>query len=127
MPHRDVPRYYSLMDLVVYPRTRSRTTDLTTPLKPLEAMAMGKPVLGSDVGGVMEILDGGRAGRLFEAGNPVDLANQIVALLEDPAQRAALAEAGRAFALRERSWDALVARYRTIYEGVVASAARSAT
>src|SRR5262249_20185978 len=50
VPHAQVPDYYSVIDVLVYPRQRMRLTDLVTPLKPLEAMAMGKAVVASDVG-----------------------------------------------------------------------------
>src|SRR5690606_30639137 len=49
VPHAEVERYYSLCDVMVYPRKRSRLTDLVTPLKPLEAMAQGRVVAASDV------------------------------------------------------------------------------
>ena len=46
-PHDQVERYYSLIDVLAYPRKKMRLTDLVTPLKPLEAMAQGKlPVPG---------------------------------------------------------------------------------
>ena len=51
VPHQQVERYYSLVDILAYPRKRMRLTDLVTPLKPLEAMAQGKLVAASDVGG----------------------------------------------------------------------------
>ncbi|MEP7339241.1 MAG: glycosyltransferase, partial [Acidobacteriota bacterium] len=69
VPHDEVRRYYSVMDILVYPRKRSRLTELTTPLKPLEAMAMEKAVVGSDVAGIRELFDGGNVGYLVEAEN----------------------------------------------------------
>lgn len=60
--HAQVRAYYDLVDVLVFPRTRIRLTDLVTPLKPLEAMAMGKPVLASDVGGHRELIEDGRTG-----------------------------------------------------------------
>ena len=51
VPHTEIERYYSLVDAFCYPRLPMRLTDLVTPLKPLEAMAQGKLVLASDVGG----------------------------------------------------------------------------
>ena len=121
VPHKDVARYYSVMDVLVYPRVRNRTTALTTPLKPLEAMAMGKAVVGSDVGGIHEILDGGRVGLLFEAGNSADLAEKLAAVLSDPALRQRLAEDGREYVLRERAWDQLVLKYESLYQSLVRS------
>jgi hypothetical protein len=50
VPHAEVDRYYAA-GVVCYPRKAMRLTDLVTPLKPLEAMAQGKLVAASDVGG----------------------------------------------------------------------------
>src|SRR5690606_16260492 len=57
VPHDEVDRYYDLIDVLVYPRLSMRLTELVTPLKPLEAMAQGRLVLGSDVGGHREMMD----------------------------------------------------------------------
>jgi len=43
VPHDDIERYYSVVDVLVYPRHSIRLTELVTPLKPLEAMALAKP------------------------------------------------------------------------------------
>ena len=56
VPHEEVERYYSLVDILAYPRKRMRLTDLVTPLKPLEAMAQGRLVAASDVGGHKELI-----------------------------------------------------------------------
>jgi glycosyltransferase involved in cell wall biosynthesis len=124
VPHREVGRYYSLMDVLVYPRVDNRTTRLTTPLKPLEAMAMGKAVVGSDVGGIREILDDGRAGLLFKAGDSRDLARRLEEVFRNPSTRLALGQAGQRFALQERSWTVLVRQYEEIYRGVVSGRRR---
>jgi PEP-CTERM/exosortase A-associated glycosyltransferase len=118
VPHTQVARYYSVTDVLVYPRHRNRTTSLVTPLKPLEAMALGKAVVGSDVGGIHELLGDGRVGLLFEAGNSDDLAAALVRLLRDPDLRRRLGEAGREHALREHSWANLVHSYEQLYRAV---------
>ena len=118
--HHEVQRYYSVIDLLVYPRHSFRVTELVTPLKPLEAMAMGKAVIGSDVGGIRELLDDGRAGTLFRAGDSADLARHAIRLLTNLEVREEQAEAGRRYALRERDWAALIPGYLPIYEGLVA-------
>jgi len=112
--------------VLVYPRVRNRTTTLTTPLKPLEAMAMRKAVVGSDVGGIQELLDGGRVGMLFEAGNSRDLAEKLGTVLTDRTLRESLADAGRSYALQERAWDRLVLRYQQLYESVADAGQRRA-
>jgi len=123
VPHQDVTRYYSIMDVLVYPRIDNRTTRLTTPLKPLEAMAMGKAVVGSDVGGIREIFADGRIGLLFPAGDARALAASLAELLLDTGKRAAVGEAGRKYALDERSWQSLVQQYIKIYATVRPAAA----
>jgi glycosyltransferase involved in cell wall biosynthesis len=115
VPHADIARYYSVMDVLVYPRLRNRTTELTTPLKPLEALAMRKAVLGSNVGGVREILADGNVGAVFEAGSSEALAHALIALLTNPEERERLATKGYEYALRERAWDSLVLKYRDLY------------
>jgi PEP-CTERM/exosortase A-associated glycosyltransferase len=119
VPHADIARYYSVMDLLVYPRLRNRTTELTTPLKPLEALAMRKAVLGSNVGGVSEVLGDGKVGATFEAGSSEDLARAMVTLLTDVAERERLAVEGYEYARRERAWDSLVLKYRDLYSTLI--------
>jgi PEP-CTERM/exosortase A-associated glycosyltransferase len=116
VPHQQVDDYYSLLDVFVCPRLRMRLTDLVTPLKPLESMAMAKAVLASDVGGHRELINDGRTGVLFEAGNADDLVKQCVRLAHDPALRSSLGEAGRTFVNTERSWAKLAERYVQIYQ-----------
>jgi PEP-CTERM/exosortase A-associated glycosyltransferase len=116
VPHDQVAGYYSLVDVFVCPRLRMRLTDLVTPLKPLESMAMGKAVLASDVGGHRELIDDGRTGVLFAAEDSDDLIKQSVRLARDVALRENLGEAGRQFVAHERSWDKLAERYVAIYE-----------
>ena len=115
VPHEDILRYYSIMDVLVYPRHRDRTTELVTPLKPLEALALGKPVIGSDVGGITELLDDGRAGVLFRAGDATDLAARIIALFEDDTRRARLSAEGRAYAMDKRRWSIIASQYLEVY------------
>ncbi|MDL2353697.1 MAG: glycosyltransferase, exosortase A system-associated [Pseudomonadota bacterium] len=118
VPHDQVQRYYNLIDVLVYPRLKMRLTDLVTPLKPLEAMAQGRILVASDVGGHGELIDDGKTGVLFEAGNPQALAEKTLALLGAPERWPALRAAGRAFVERERNWGASVARYKPVYAGL---------
>ncbi len=70
VPHGEVDRYYSLTDVLAYPRKRMRLTDLVTPLKPLEAMAQRRLVAASDVGGHRELIRHGETGTLFRPATP---------------------------------------------------------
>ena len=83
IPHQDIKKYYSISDMIVIPRINIRVTRLVTPLKPLEAMAMGKIILTSDLPALRELVKPGVSGDLFQAENPEDLAKKIVLYLKD--------------------------------------------
>jgi PEP-CTERM/exosortase A-associated glycosyltransferase len=115
VPYEEVGDYYSLIDVFVCPRKRMRLTELVTPLKPLEAMAMAKPVLASDVGGLSELIEHGSTGMLFRADDASSLVEQATHLGSSRPFRLALGQAARAHVERERSWPRVVSRYVEIY------------
>lgn len=121
VPHAQVAAYYQLVDICVYPRLPMRLTELVTPLKPLEAMAQGRLVVASDVGGHRELVEHGKTGMLFRAGDAEALAQAILALLLAPASWPALQRQARAFVETERSWGASVVRYAPVYARVAAA------
>ncbi|MBV9670246.1 MAG: glycosyltransferase [Acidobacteriales bacterium] len=116
IPHEDISRYYSVMDVMVYPRERTRLTTLVTPLKPLEAMAKRIAVLGSDVGGIAELLGYGEGGRLFRAGDVDDFCTEARRLIERPFERVQIAADGYKYAKRTRDWDAIAREYEKVYQ-----------
>ena len=120
VPHAQVQRYYDLVDVLAYPRHSMRLTELVTPLKPLEAMAQGRLLVASDVGGHKELIRHGETGWLFEAGNAQALAGAVDELLAHRERWPALRAAGRAFVERERNWTRSVARYRPVFEALAA-------
>lgn len=113
--HEEVQRYYSLVDVFVYPRLPMRLTDLVTPLKPLEAMAQGRLVIASDVGGHRELIREGETGQLFRAGDKGALVRAVSALLDDRSRWDGLRESGRRFVESERTWESSVAGYEEVY------------
>lgn len=115
VPHEQVAQYYDLLDVLVYPRLSMRLTDLVTPLKPLEAMAQGRVLAASDVGGHLELIEHGKTGVLFKADDPHSLAENVGALLAAQDSWPALRAAGRHFVETERNWPISVARYKAIY------------
>lgn len=119
VPHQEVDRYYSVIDALCYPRLPMRLTDLVTPLKPLEAMAQGKIVIASDVGGHRELIEDGRTGVLFEAGQPAAIVRAITETFGRPERWAAMKAAGRRYVEAERTWAASVARYAPVYARVL--------
>jgi len=116
IPHDQISRYYSVVDVMVYPRIARRLTELVTPLKPLEAMALGKMVVASNVGGHRELISDGKNGYLFAPGSTQALAQCLTRLLaQDRGHWQAVISSGRNYVERERNWPASVARYRSVY------------
>ncbi|MFI4904373.1 MAG: TIGR04063 family PEP-CTERM/XrtA system glycosyltransferase [Burkholderiales bacterium] len=118
VPNADVQRYYDLIDVLVYPRRSMRLTELVTPLKPLEAMAQGRMLVASDVGGHRELIRDGDNGTLFPAGDVAALGAVLARVLGARGQWPAMRARARAFVEEERSWDRSVARYREVYRRV---------
>jgi PEP-CTERM/exosortase A-associated glycosyltransferase len=116
VPHSEVQRYYSLVDVFAYPRHSMRLTELVTPLKPLEAMAQGQLLVASDVGGHRELIRDGQTGMLFKAGNVDALAGAILHLLEERARWPQMRAQGRRFVEEERNWGCSVARYAPVFD-----------
>jgi len=123
VPHEQVQMYYDLLDVLVYPRLSMRLTDLVTPLKPLEAMAQGRVLAASDVGGHQELIVDGKTGVLFKADDPQALAVKVGGLIDAQADWPALRANGRQFVESERNWKASVGRYKTIYGRLTGAAA----
>jgi PEP-CTERM/exosortase A-associated glycosyltransferase len=115
VPHDQVNKYYDLLDVLVYPRLSMRLTDLVTPLKPLEAMAQGRILAASDVGGHLELIEDGKTGVLFGADDPDSLADKVGALLAAHDTWPHLRQAGRRYVETERNWKVSVGRYPAIY------------
>lgn len=124
VPHQEVERYYSLVDVLAYPRKKMRLTDLVTPLKPLEAMAQGRLVAASDVGGHRELIRDGDTGTLFAADDPAAIAQALARLLADRSGWDDRRARARAFVERERNWSSNISRYEPVYQRLVAAAAR---
>ncbi|MFT3804582.1 MAG: glycosyltransferase, exosortase A system-associated [Burkholderiaceae bacterium] len=115
VPHDQVARYYSVIDVLAYPRHSMRLTELVTPLKPLEAMAQGRPFVASDVGGHRELIEHERTGLLAKAGDADALASQLLRLLGDAELKRTLVSNGRRHVETERTWDRSIDGYRKAY------------
>jgi glycosyltransferase involved in cell wall biosynthesis len=110
-----IPGVYALVDVLAYPRHSIRLTEIVTPLKPLEAMAMGKALVASDVGGHHELIRDGQTGLLFPAGNVEALASVLQRLLRDVGLRRTLEQQGLEWVRRERSWEKTTEGYTEVY------------
>ncbi|WP_156680639.1 TIGR04063 family PEP-CTERM/XrtA system glycosyltransferase [Sphingomonas profundi] len=115
VPHDQVERYYSLVDILAYPRKAMRLTELVTPLKPLEAMAQRRLVAASNVGGHRELIEDGVTGTLFPPDDPAALATALAGLFADRAGWDRRRAVARAFVERDRNWSSNVSRYAPVY------------
>jgi PEP-CTERM/exosortase A-associated glycosyltransferase len=119
--HDQVQAYYNQVDIFVYPRLPMRLTDLVTPLKPLEAMAQGRLVVASDVGGHIELIRDRETGYLFKAGDCVSLAGTVLTVLADQVNWPPMRQAGRDYVDSERNWQTSVSFYQSVYSSVLSS------
>jgi glycosyltransferase involved in cell wall biosynthesis len=101
---KDIPALMRSMDVVVHSSIAPEPFGRVV----VEGMLSGNPVIGSAAGGVLEILDHGKTGWLFEPGNADALAGTLAQLLENPAQTAAIAQAGQAHACATFTVEATV-------------------
>lgn len=90
-------------------------------LTPLEAMACGRPVIGSAVGGITLTVQDGVTGSLVPPRDPVVLADRLYQLLTQPALRAAMGTAARARVEREFTWPVVARRTATLYQTLLAA------
>ena len=105
--------YYKSVDVCVFP---SRYEPFGIVL--LEAMASGKPVVASKVGGIPFVVEDGKTGLLFERGNVEVLAEKIIMLLRDEELRKRMGEAGRERA-KEFTWDKIAKQTVDLYKEIL--------
>ncbi|MFD1934776.1 glycosyltransferase family 4 protein [Nonomuraea mangrovi] len=106
------------IDIFCCPREDLRVCRLVTPLKPVEAMALGKPVVLSDLPALSELVGSEGAGLLVPPGDPEALAKALSELRQDPARRAVMGEAGKAEVAAKRTWSRVAETYRDLYRSL---------
>jgi phosphatidylinositol alpha-mannosyltransferase len=115
VPSADLPRWYATGDVFVSPAAGNESFGIVL----IEAMAAGRPVVASDIPGYRCVVTPGCNGVMSPPGDVPALASTLVALVEDPARRKALAESGRARAT-EFSWPRVTDRLEGVYRDVLA-------
>mgnify|MGYP000844652584 CR=1 FL=1 len=115
VPHNRVDGVYALIDILVYPRYSVRLTELVTPLKPLEAMAMKKVLIASDIGGHRELISHNRTGLLFKAGDVQALSDAIIKCLSDETLAQRLRQNGHEYVMKNKTWLKTIAVHKLIY------------
>ena len=119
IPHQRVPGVYAMIDILAYPRYSMRLTELVTPLKPMEAMAMGKVLVASDVGGHKELITDGETGVLFKAGDEGALASVLSSLLGDQGRCKTIQEKAIMWVAENQTWERTTRVYQDIYTKIL--------
>ncbi|MCD4811366.1 glycosyltransferase, exosortase A system-associated [bacterium] len=115
IPHDRISGVYAMVDILAYPRYSVRLTELVTPLKPLEAMAMGKALVASGVGGHRELIRHNETGVLFPPGDSKALAKALENLLADNSRRHSIEERGMTWVRKHHTWKKTTFVYQDVY------------
>ena len=115
-PFAETINYYQAMDVFCVPRTNSAVTQLVTPLKPLEAMALGRAVIASDLPALAELIEHDRTGVLVQPDSLSALTEALGQLLYDSAYQQRLANAAKEWVAATRTWSNVAAQYKEVYQ-----------
>ncbi|MHA7178313.1 glycosyltransferase family 4 protein [Arthrobacter sp. Sr24] len=121
VPRETASLYHQALDIFVVPRKDLDVTRVVTPLKPVEALASGRPVVASDLPALREIVVDNVNGALSPAGDPPSLARTLARLLRDDPLRSRLGTDGRVEVLQKRTWAANAQRYESKYAELISS------
>ena len=116
VPHDRVPEYYDLIDVFVVSRPDTRVTRFVTPLKPFEAMAMGKCVVASNLPALKEIIRHEETGLLYNPDSHLNLSSEIEKCLSNPELKIQIEQNARNWVLKNRTWADLVQRTVGAYD-----------
>lgn len=122
VPHHEVESWYSLIDIAPFPRKPQPVTEMVSPMKPLEAMAMAKAVLVSSVGALRDMVIPEETGLVFDKGNIDSMAAGLERLIRDPALRQRLGARAREWVQQERTWKITARKAKAVIDRIVASA-----
>jgi glycosyltransferase involved in cell wall biosynthesis len=101
LPHARVPKHLALLDVAVIPSLNEHCS----PMKLMEFMAMGLPVVAPDLPNIREVLEDGRTGRLFRAGDMDDLRRRLAEVLGDQKAARAMGLRAREYVLANLTWS----------------------
>ena len=112
--NEELPAYYSASDVFVLPSYYE-----AFPKVLIEAMACEKPVVTCNLGGTRDSVEDGVNGTLVDYANPNQLADAIIAILEDEGMASRMGKAGRERVLRDFTWQAVSERVESVYGEVL--------
>lgn len=118
VPHSEVEKYFSLMDVIVIPRKPLMVCQLVSPLKPLEAMAMKIPLLVSDVHALKEMVVEGETGLVHKAGDVLSIALQLERLFGDEKLCRYISKNANDEMLKSSTWEKVTTNMADKYRAI---------
>ena len=112
--HAEIQDYYRIIDLFIVPRKRDYASDLVTPLKPYEAMALEIPLIVSDRKALLEII-GKNRGFSFKTGDFEDLADTVIKCFSNYDNAKTKAKSARTWLIENRTWEKNAQIYKKLY------------
>jgi glycosyltransferase involved in cell wall biosynthesis/cytochrome c-type biogenesis protein CcmH/NrfG len=116
VPFSNIPNYYSICDLCVFPRRNDEVCQYVPPLKVLEPMAMAKPVIVSNLPPLLEMVQDGKTGLVCQANNVVSLQEAIMKIHDNIDERKRLGRGAKDWVFKNRSWKVVTQKYLDVYE-----------
>jgi len=117
--HSDVLDYYSVIDVAVYPRKGTSVCEIVSPLKPLEAMAMGKAIIASEVDALAEMIMNEQTGLLHARDDINNLTDKLEKLILNSKLRAQLGENAKKWVVKNRTWEDASKKVDAVYKQLI--------
>jgi len=114
IPHSEIPTYLAAADIIAVPSLVEATS-----IAMMEAMAMEKPVVASDIPGLREISNYGNIAELVPPRDPFSIAKSVITLLDDDKRRKNLGRNSRAFIVKTKSWELVAKRTINLYRSTI--------
>lgn len=118
IPHNEVTAWYSVFDMCAYPRRSDIVCQYVPPMKVLEAMAMGIPVLVSNLDPLVELVDNGEIGTICKASDRSSLTNRIEYMYQNQDKILMLAQKGIDWVKENRTWQRNASLYKKMYQSL---------
>ncbi|MBM7585765.1 glycosyltransferase involved in cell wall biosynthesis [Bacillus pakistanensis] len=112
VPHTEVKKYYSIIDVFPFPRTKAKVCALVTPLKPFEVMAMGKLSIVSDIPALNEMVIEDENGLKFESEN----VESLYYCMKKAKYNLDIGRKAREWVIEHRDWNTLIKKYNKVYK-----------
>ncbi len=112
---KDIPEILSLMDIFVLPSFSREGLGLAI----LEAMAVGRPVVATEIGGIPEAVIQGKTGLLVPPGDSEEMAQAIIQILQDPEKAKSMGEKGRARVKERFTKTKMLSEIQNVYQSLI--------